>query len=472
MSPAYRIPALAPDLPAARMVPPPGRARAVARAILIVLVTFLLAAAIAPWQQSIAGTGRVIAYAPLERRQMVEATIDGRVAAIYVQEGSRVQAGDPLIDLADVDPDRLARAEEERSLAADRVASYEARRGALEERVASVREAQQGAVRAAEARARVASERLAAAEQSVGAADAELDAAALNLTRHRVLVQQGLVSQRDLEVAIAAGARARAGRDGALAQRDAARAELDATRAALEQARAAREAEIESALAQLRSAETDLQSARTALLRAETALARQSSQRVLAPRSGTVLRLAVWQGGQLVKAGDPLLELVPDTAEREVELWVDGNDAALIGPGRQARLQFEGWPAVQFVGWPSVAVGTFGGRVAFVDATDDGRGDFRVVIVPDPDEERWPDPRYLRQGVRANGWVLLDSVPLGYELWRQINGFPQSVSRPPTPASGAYPTGSTAGAGSSGSGYGGSGSAGEADAAGSYGGAR
>ena len=92
------------------------------------------------------------------------------------------------------------------------------------------------------------------------------------------------------------------------------------------------------------------------------------------------------------------------------------------------RLQFEGWPALQFSGWPSIAVGTFGGRVPLVDPTDNGKGKFRVLVEPDPDEQQWPSHRFLRQGVRANGWVLLNVVPIGYELWRQFNGFPPVIS--------------------------------------------
>ena len=129
----------------------------------------------------------------------------------------------------------------------------------------------------------------------------------------------------------------------------------------------------------------------------------------------------------MVKPGDPLLTLVPDTADRAAELWVDGNDAPLVTPGRHVRLQFEGWPAVQFGGWPSVAVGSFGGTVARVDATDDGKGNFRILVVPDKDDEPWPSGRFLRQGVQAHGWVLLDRVSLGFEVWRQLNGFPPVV---------------------------------------------
>ena len=35
--------------------------------------------------------------------------------------------------------------------------------------------------------------------------------------------------------------------------------------------------------------------------------------------------------------------------------------------------------------------------------------------------------RFLRQGVRVNGWVLLSQVTLGYELWRIFNGFPMLI---------------------------------------------
>ncbi|MDQ3031613.1 MAG: HlyD family secretion protein [Myxococcota bacterium] len=457
----YRAPASF-AFPLRRLVPPPRRARRVAMAMGVGFVVLLFACALAPWQQAVSGTGRVVAFAPVDRQQPIEAPIEGRVARVYVQEGSHVEAGDPLVDLSDVDPDRLARLEAERALSRERVASYAARLEVIRSRLDSVRATQDGAVRASEARVRVASDRSDAAEQSLTGAEGDLDAAILHLARHRALVEQGLVSRRELEVAIASEIRARAGRDSARAQRDAAQNETLGARAALEQARAARRAELESAEAALRSAETDLQSAESALLRLETSLSRQTSQRVLAPRSGSVLRVSIRQGGELVRPGDVLMVLVPDTADRAVEIWVDGNDAALIQAGRHVRLQFEGWPAVQFVGWPSVAVGTFGGEVAFVDATDDGQGDFRVLVVPDADDEPWPEPRFLRQGVRANGWVMLEQVRLGFEVWRQINGFPPSMQRPPSSGpSGASSYGSSS--------YGGSGSYGGGEEGQGYG---
>ena len=98
-------------------------------------------------------------------------------------------------------------------------------------------------------------------------------------------------------------------------------------------------------------------------------------------------------------------------------------------------------PALQFSGWPSIAVGTFGGRILLIDPTDNGKGKFRVLVEPDPRDAPWPSRRFLRQGVRANGWVLLTVVPIGYELWRQFNGFPPVVSLDEPAAAGFSPAG-------------------------------
>jgi hypothetical protein len=160
----------------------------------------------------------------------------------------------------------------------------------------------------------------------------------------------------------------------------------------------------------------------------EIKLAELDRLKIYAPRDGTLFRLNVFERGQMLKEGDELFTIVPDTSERAVELWISGNDTPLVRRGDHVRLQFEGWPAVQLAGWPSVAVGTFGGEVMTIDSTDDGAGKFRILVKSDGASE-WPSERYLRQGVRTNGWVLLRQVPLGYEIWRQLNGFPATISK-------------------------------------------
>ncbi|MBX3271837.1 MAG: HlyD family efflux transporter periplasmic adaptor subunit [Sandaracinaceae bacterium] len=427
----YRDPA--PPLPSERLVRPPVRARRVALALATAFVTFLIFGVLSPWQQSVRGTGRVIAYAPLERRQSIEAPVSGRVVEWFVQEGSVVAEGDPVVRLSDNDPRQMERLEIEREAGAERLTTGEARVAAQRARLDATARAETSAVSAVEARLRASRQTVSAADQAERAADADLDTAMLNLARLRALREQGLTSERDLELALLGEARARTGRDAARARARGARDDLASQQAELDRARANRDAAIEAARTALQTAEADAAAARAALARIEVEVARQRAQLVVAPRAGTILRLEVMPGGEQVRAGEVLALLVPDTDERAVEIVVDGNDAALIAPGRPVRLQFEGWPAVQFTGWPSVAVGTFGGRVAFVDSHDDGRGNFRVVVTPDPDDEPWPSPRFLRQGARANGWVLLEQVTVAFEQWRQFNGFPPMLDQPPTP---------------------------------------
>lgn len=469
----YRAVPIGEGKPLMRLVPPPVHAHRVAIVLAIVFAALTTFAALAPWQQSATGDGRVIAFAPLERQQTIEAPVDGRVVRWAVAEGQHVEVGDVLLELSDNDPDLFARLESERQITVERIGSYEARMASLDGRVSSVQSAQSSAVVAARARIRVARDRLLGAEQAVAAAQADLDAQAINLARSQVLGGQGLLSQRDVELAVLAEARARTSRNAALNARDAARADRDAAQASADQAVASMQAEIENATATLESARTDVQNAQTALLRIESRLARQGSQVITAPHAASVFRIQANLMGEQVKAGDPLVTLVPDASDRAVELWIDGNDASLVSEGRSVRLQFEGWPAVQFAGWPSVAVGTFGGRVAFIDSTDDGRGNFRIVATPAPDDEPWPEPRFLRQGVRANGWVLLNNVSLGFEIWRQLNGFPATVTQPSSaPARGSGYAGSRDRPGSSSgrSSYGSGGGGGSSYGAGESGG--
>lgn len=422
-----------PSLPALQMVRPTGELRRITFVLKLLLLVTVVALFAAPWQQTSKGSGRVIAFAPLERQQTIEAPIDGRVVEWRVQEGSVVTQGELLLVISDNDPEIMVRLQSELDAAKRRLESALARGRSLQERIDALTSARGLAISAAEMRRSMAKERQRAAKESVDAAQAAWSTAELQLGRQQALKEKGLASERDLELATLDLELRRTELNRAEANLKAAEGEVLALEADLRRVGADNDATIDAAQAELDRNVADEASAEAEIARMEVRLARQSTQRVVAPRDGVVMRLLANQGGELVKSGDPLLTLVPDTTSRAVEIWVDGNDAPLIQLGMKTRLQFEGWPAVQFSGWPSVAVGTFGGVVSLVDAADDGKGKFRVLITPDPEDAEWPDARFLRQGGRANGWVLLNQVSLGYELWRQLNGFPPALDGPTTP---------------------------------------
>jgi multidrug efflux pump subunit AcrA (membrane-fusion protein) len=354
-----------------------------------------------------------------------------------------VKAGDAIADIEDNDPELAGRLDAQRQF-------LFSRRKAAEEEVAEQKravEAQEKALGAA-----------------VGAARANRDAAVL-------LVDVAGQTRKNNEFAVAfeqkrfemfdrlfkdkqfGGLESELSRDEAKVRADRAATDVKRAEAEVKRAEAAvltsdslvyqAEATGLSAVAttrrDLHRAQQNLFTVDRELQEIETRVERYRARFVKAPCDGVVHRVAAntGAGGQFVKEGDELVEIVPDTTDRVVELYIDGVDAPLVaahmeatGRGPHVRLQFEGWPAVQFTGWPSVATGTFGGRVRQIDPTDDGNGRFRILVEPEEmfDGDRWPEGLYLRQGNQAVGWVFLNRVTLGYELWRQFNGFPPVVA--------------------------------------------
>jgi RND family efflux transporter MFP subunit len=183
---------------------------------------------------------------------------------------------------------------------------------------------------------------------------------------------------------------------------------------------------------QIRVAErrASLANARAKLTQVDVALNRKSAQTVRAPRDGRIQSINAAAGATLVSAGDVLATLAPEAPVRVAELMVDGRDVALIQPGQPVRLAFEGWPAIQFSGWPSVAQGMFDGRVRSVDPSAQATGLFRVLVEPMPGKPGWPDADYVRLGAKVRGWIQMETVTVGYELWRLLNDFPLEFRRP------------------------------------------
>ena len=407
-----------------------------------------------PWQQTVQGRGQIVAFAPTERKQTVTALVGGRVGKWYVVEGSKVKIGDAIVDINDNDPELSGRLDAQRKF-------LFSRRKAAEEEVAE----QTRAVGAQEK----------SLDAAVGAARANRDAAAL-------LIDVAKQARKNNEFALTfeqrrfemfdklfkdkqfGGLESELNRDEAKMRSDRAATEVKRADAEVKRADAALLTSdslvlqagatglstVATTRRDLRRAEQNVFAVERELQEIDNRIERFKARFVKAPSDGVVFRIsAEGQVGQFVKEGDELAVIVPDATDRVVELFIDGVDAPLIaahmeqtGRGPHVRLQFEGWPGVQFTGWPSVATGTFGGRVRQIDPTDDGYGRFRILVEPEEmfEGDRWPEGVYLRQGNQAVGWVFLNRVTLGFELWRQFNGFPPVVApKPPEKKDGSKP---------------------------------
>lgn len=444
-------------MPALRLTRSSRIARNISKVLLMGLLLTTLMMTMAPWQQSLSGSGSVLAYAPDKRPQFIQSPVSGRVHSWGedVYENARVVEGQVIVELRDLDEGYTERLKQQlqnsqlglqasqQNLEASRraltaaetvVQSFQAQVIAFK----SVREATEAAQNAFVEMAR---KKVDAEQQQLIEFEAALPQLIEEYKRLKTLQLEGNVSlQRYQEIerrtseqqakvarATAYVESAKSELEGKIREREAmiqkAQVDIDNAEATLRNSNA----NVSKAESDVARAEQAFNNAERDLRQMETILSRQQNQTIRAPFDGFLVEINPNLGTAVLKEGDPICTIVPETVDRSVQLWLAGNDAPLVDQGRHVRLQFEGWPAVQFTGWPSVAVGTFGGEVVSVDATDDGRGRFRVLVRPDPTDHPWPDERFLRQGVRANGWVLLKQVPLWFEVWRRLNGFPPVI---------------------------------------------
>lgn len=393
----------------------------------VLFILLVLAAILLPWQQNVTANGKVTAFSPSERVQTIDAPVSGLITKWHVQEATQVQAGDLLLEISDTDPQFQIRLESKRDNQEIKVKTKQDELLAYELQLKNLASSRDAKIAATNYKLDVANQKKLASDEAVSSATATLEAATIQHKRLNRLLADGLVSRRDVEVAERDQIIAKRNLNSANAQLASALAEVKSAKADIRQISAETDAKLASTQALINKIKGELAETQNSLTRAEIDLSRQNMQRITAPRSGTIFQLPVNSQSQIIKQGDPLLVIVPDAQQRAVELWVDGRDAPLVYKGVEVRIEFEGWPAIQVPGWSDVNVGTFVGEVAFVDPTDNGNGQFRVMVLPKEGEKAWPDVRILRQGVMAKGWLLLDKVTIGYEIWRLLNNFPPMI---------------------------------------------
>ncbi len=424
----------------------PRRFSAVGIFLLVLISGIVLGLIYIPWQQSVTGTGRVFIASPDERPQNIEAQIPARLVKWNVQEGQIVKEGEVLAEVEDIDSKFLDKSQVSRLTAQRRaqeakLTAAKSRRAALENQIVNVTRSRGIALPTAAEKALQNEDKLRAARQSIEAAGQTLKTNELNKARVQELHSQGLRSKRDLELVELDAVRARTELERAQASFEVARRDQSIGDFDQQKVDADTAASLNSLDAAQASAGETVATIEGDLLKLDIELQNTTERRaqniVRAPCAGQIVRLLKVGAGATVKAGDVLAVISPLTENKAVELFLSDNDAPLIAVGRQVRLQFAGFPAVQFVGAPELAVGTFAGRVAVIDPIDDGKNRYRVIVTPDWNainsgrDNPWASNQILRPGSEAVGWIMLDTVSLGFELWRQFNGFPPTVQQGP-----------------------------------------
>lgn len=383
-----------------------------------------------PWTQNIRSRGELTTFNPEDRPQTIHSIIAGRIEKWHVLEGQFVKKGDKIVSLSEVkekyfDPQLLQRVDEQIQSKEGSLKSTQDKAEALRKQIDALRAGLQVSLSKARNKVRQAQLKIQSDSMDLVAMRAENEIAKTQYERQEKLYQQGLKSLTELEQRKLKMQETAAKLLSTENKYYASRNELLNTRLELNSL----EAEY---LDKISKAESELNSTLSYFYNTEAEVSKMINEfanvqirsgfyQIRAPQDGYVVRALKEGIGETIKEGEPITTIMPANPEMAVELYVKPMDIPLLSKGRKVRLQFDGWPAMVFSGWPNVSFGTFGGIVAVIDNID-SQGKYRILVIPDPDYEAWPGP--IRVGSGVYGWIMLKDVPIWYEIWRQINGFP------------------------------------------------
>jgi multidrug efflux pump subunit AcrA (membrane-fusion protein) len=384
-----------------------------------------------PWTQNIRARGAVTTLMQEHRPQEIPTIIPGRVLKWHVREGDIVRQGDTIVQLAEVkddylDPNLVARTREQLDAKRQSVESYRNKSETAVQQISALREAMDLKMLDMDNKIRQQQLKIRSDSMDLLAAGNDLEIKTAQFRRQKVMYDSGVVSLVQLEQ------RNQAFQE-SMAKRTSAEIKLTNTRQEYLRLQLERNGELQQYLEKISKAEGDRYQALSQVQSGTGDIAKLENQfsnytirnglyTVLAPQDGQVVKAKKAGIGEILKEGEMIAEIVPTRVEYAIEMFVRPVDLPLLAIGQNVRLLFDGFPAIVFSGWPAASYGTFGGDIAAIESNVSTNGKFRILIREAPGEKPWP--RQLMMGTGAQGIALLKDVPVWYELWRNINGFP------------------------------------------------
>ena len=384
-----------------------------------------------PWTQNIQAEGQLTTLLPSQRPQTIHSTIAGRIEKWYVTEGDTVNRGDTIVFLSEIkddyfDPELLSRTQRQIEAKEDGLQAYKDKAEALSGQIQALQATWD--LKLTQAENKIVQTRLKIDSDSIDlvAILIALDIAQAQFARWDTLYKMGQKSRTDWEEKRNKMMEARAKVVAQQNKLEASRQEMQIVvldrnniRNEYQEKIAKARSDRQSALSDLFSTEGEIAKMRNQLSNYE---ARADFRYITAPQTGFVNKALRPGIGETVKEGEAIVSIVPIEQQQAAEIFIRPVDVPLIKKGEHVRLEFDGWPSIVFSGWPNATFGTFGGIVYAVENDISMNGKYRVLIERDLNDEAWPEQLRVGSGVR--GFALLEDVPLWYELWRQLNGFP------------------------------------------------
>ena len=399
----------------------------------ILLLVFLFL----PWTQNVSGQGAVTTLKPNQRPQAIQTIIGGRIEKWYVQEGDFVKKGDTIIFISEtkedyLDPDLVENTGNQVKAKENAAISYSDKVLALENQMSAIQNEKNLKLKQAQNKLKQAYLKVQSDSIDFEASKTQLKIARTQYNRSVNLEKEGLKPMTDVEEK---------------------RMKLQDTEAKIitqENKYITSKNEVLNATMELNrisaeyaeknaKASSDKQTALSSQFDTEAQVNKLKNQYknyqirngmyyITAPQDGYVNRALQSGIGETIKEGTSVVSIMPANFEIAVETYIDPVNFPLINNGEKVRVWFDGWPTIIFSGWPGASFGTFGGTIVAKENFISQNGKYRVLIAPDPQDKKWP--KQLSIGAGTQTLALLNDVPIWFEIWRTLNGFPPNFYEP------------------------------------------
>lgn len=404
--------------------------------ILVVLMAILFL----PWQQNINGKGYVTALTPQDRPQNIQNAIAGRIERWYVREGRLVAKGDTLLVISEIkddyfDPNLPLRLQEQVQAKNDAIEGYQKQILASDNQIVALRSNLQFSLQKARNKVKQGLAKIASDSTDLEAERIQVKIAQDRLNRGEEQLKEGIVSLTEVESRRLkireVQAKLISFENKLIVSRQElinARIELNSVEAEYQEKIAKVQSDLSKAVSSLADGENELSKIKN---KASNVEVRRNQYVVRAPQDGYIVKTLKAGVGETIKEGESIATLQPNMPQKAIEMYIRATDVPLVKLGDEVRVQFDGWPALVFSGWPSVTVGTFGGTVNVIDMVNSKNGEYRLLVSPKIGGKDQDWPKQLRIGSGVYGWVMLQDVPIWYEIWRQLNAFPPTLTEEP-----------------------------------------
>lgn len=396
-----------------------------------ILMALAIVTLFLPWTQNIKTTGTVTTLYQEQRPQLLNSPIPGRITKWHVKNGDYVKKGDTILQLSEIkedymDPMLLSRTEDQVEAKKGVRDFYEAKIGTTDAQLQALNSSRELKLQQLKVKIQQLNNKLAAEEAELKAANNELNLSADQYERQQKMYDEGLVSLTQFQ-------QRSVSYQNALAKKTAAENKLAQTRQEIITVNIEQNATVQDYTEKLSKIQGErftsmgqIESSTGEIAKLESQMSnykiRQGLYYVLASQDGQIVQLSKSGIGEILKDGESIGSIVPLNVDYAVEIYIKPVDLPLVKPGQRVMCIFDGFPAIVFSGWPNTSYGVFAGKVIAVESNITTNGMFKALVVEEKGKKAWPPQ--IKMGAGVQGIAILNDVPIWYELWRNINGFP------------------------------------------------